>query len=225
MTMSRARLEIKYEKSREGVGPLYEYLMRTTVRTVATTPTSLYNALVVHKGDKTANELLHRVGTRDDIIISPLEELPVLVNRFSADSLTGMGGLANGDIIVIEAHNLPTIWTRFYSQTTTFYAEVIDDSDPYDVIVNDPGFPSFARLLDFSVQRAAVTIHDGTDGVANRDYTGLTGIDFLAEDHSDTWNSFEEADNKYESLRTQAQSLVDAVNADNFSGVEQERYQ
>jgi len=223
--MGYARLEITYEKSREGAGPLYEYLMRTTVNTVVTTPSSIYAALVVHKGDKIADEFLHRVGTRDDIVVTPLEDLPELVNRFSADSLTAISGLVNGDIIKIAANNLPVIWTRFFSQVSEVQAVVIDDTDPYDVVVDAPGFPAFARLLAFSVERASVTIHTADDGVANRDYTGLTGTDFITTDHADGWTNFEDANNKYESLRTEAQSLVDAMNADNFSGVDQERYE
>ena len=223
--MSRARLEITYEKTREGVGPAYDYLMRTTVNTVVTRPASIYKALVVHKGDKLADEFLHRVGTRDDIVVTPLEDLPELVNRFSADSLTAISGLVNGDIIKIAANNLPVIWTRFFSQVSEVQAVVIDDTDPYDVVVDAPGFPAFARLLAFSVERASVTIHTADDGVANRDYTGLTGTDFITTDHADGWTNFEDANNKYESLRTEAQSLVDAMNADNFSGVDQERYE
>jgi len=223
--MGYARLEITYEKSREGAGPLYEYLMRTTVNTVVTTPSSIYAALVVHKGDKIADEFLHRVGTRDDIVVTPLEDLPELVNRFSADSLTAISGLVNGDIIKIAANNLPVIWTRFFSQVSEVQAVVIDDTDPYDVVVDAPGFPAFARLLAFSVERASVTIHTADDGVANRDYMGLTGTDFITTDHADGWTNFEDANNKYESLRTEAQSLVDAMNADNFSGVDQERYE
>jgi len=199
--------------------------MRTTVNTVVTRPASIYKALVVHKGDKLADEFLHRVGTRDDIVVTPLEDLPELVNRFSADSLTAISGLVNGDIIKIAANNLPVIWTRFFSQVSEVQAVVIDDTDPYDVVVDAPGFPAFARLLAFSVERASVTIHTADDGVANRDYTGLTGTDFITTDHADGWTNFEDANNKYESLRTEAQSLVDAMNADNFSGVDQERYE
>ncbi len=220
--MSYAQLGITYEKTLEGAGPDYDYLMRTTVRPVATTPSSLYVPLVVHKGDKTADELLHEVGDRDQIILNPLDALPTLVNRFSADSFTTF---ANGDYIIIAIVDLPIIWSRLYSQVTELRVEVIDATDPTDVFVDSPYFPAFGRELSFSVERSSTVIHTAEDGVANRDYTAVSGNDYLASDHADVWDNYDDAANKYESLRAEAQSLVDAMNADHFSGTDQENYE
>lgn len=225
--MGYANLDITYEKTREGTGPAYEFLIQTTIDPVITAPTELETALVVQKGDETGDEVILRVGDRTEVVVTPLDTLPATVNMFSSSSFVALyGSFVVADIITILTADLPTIWSRFFSTVTTFTTvvnSIAAPATPTSPIVI-PIFPAFARELTFSVTRGGIDLGTFYDGVANRDYTGLTGTEFLTDTHADKWDDYDTANNKYESLRAEAQSLVDAMNVNNFDGVTEENY-
>ena len=220
--MSYAEIEIEYTKIRVGTSPNYTYLMQVTVDPVLTEPAALETCLVVLAGDSTTDEAIMCVGDVAEVVTAgaQLETLPAAIDRFQSTWMSSVG-VAIGDVIAIDSADVPEVWTQFFG-VTGVTATVTDNSDPADVIITSGKFPAFARNLVFSL--AGVT--GGTDGVANRDYTGITGMgmEFLAASHCDSWTGLSGADNKFTSLRAQAQSLVDELNSDNYTDVVDEVY-
>lgn len=203
-----------------------EYLLRTTVNPYESTPDEIRKCLVITKGDEVSEERISRVATFSEIGDgTPLPELPLAVEIFSSALYTTP--FSNGDSIAIAS---PDKWVQLYNTPATFYCEVVDDSNPdYPVVTPSAamqlqGFtylPAFGRKLSFSVNGGSVF----TDGLANRDYTGLPGVVFRAETHGDTWENLADATALYDSLPGEAQSLVDAYNEDRWSGDSTQRYE
>jgi len=82
----------------------------------------------------------------------------------------------------------------------------------------DQDFYAFGKALNFKVYRGVSLVLDTqVDGLANRDYTGLVGIEFRAKTHGDFWATYPLAENKFAALRAQGQSLVDDYNSDSFT--------
>lgn len=223
--MGQAQLKITYTK----VASSPDYAMRTLIDSVESTPDVVDSCLVVRKGGSGADEYLARIATLTDLQPTPLSSLPSSVERFSSLALLSLlpGGLQNGDLIRI--YNIPFMWNYFFGESNGSVArEVVDDNDPFDVVV-DPVFPTFGRNLSFSVTRAGYVIVGQTtlptDGLANRDFSSFPGeLYFLTNEHYDQWASIDDADNKFYTLRGEAQALVTALNVDTYTGTIEELY-
>jgi len=228
--MSYAQLEIEYTKVTFS-GPPVSYLVQTKINPVVSEPDEIDNSLVVYRGSALIDEYIARVATRAEIITSPLPALPPLVDRFASTDF-GLVTLLNGDIITVEDPS--PIWQQFFGITGDFVTTIVDAvTDPLNVVV-DPPLPAFGRDLKFYVKRGATWILPTVfndpypiNGVANRDYSAfLPGdLNFLAAEHHDAWEDLSLANAAVDSLRTEAQSLVDELNLDNFSGVIEELYE
>lgn len=226
-SMSYARLILRYTKIDD---PNVEYLLRAIVDPTESKPDLIKNCLVVAAGSSSAQERLVRVATYADLITTPFEVLPETVNVFSSPSLDSLegGSILVGDEIYATS---PFLWKQFSGVSDVFECEVITVIDPTTAIVTPP-FPFFGSQLKFCVKRGGhfmlgTNPYASTcpiDGLANRDYTGLTGPNYLTAYHADSWSNLTDAENAYASFRAQAQSLVDALNADHYQGEFQEVY-
>jgi hypothetical protein len=83
--------------------------------------------------------------------------------------------------------------------------------------------PSFARGVAFTVNSETDVY---VDGLLNRDYSAYpSGINFRALAHDDTWSDLGDAQAKFLALPGEAQSLVNALNEDNWSGTFTKRFE
>lgn len=221
--MSYAQLTVKYTRQTQvGIG----YLLETVVNTVGSTPAEIYDCLVINKGSASTDETIARVATFAEMSSLPL--LPTAVRTFSSPSLTLMpGGTPQiGDEITITQNPPPPIWQFIYGAAPSDKVyTVVAVNSPTEVVV-DQDFHAFGRNLVFDIQRPSplFKLVGKTDGVANRDYTALIGTLFRARAHGDLWEDYADAQNKYESLRAEAQALVDAYNTSEFTGTTEETY-
>lgn len=228
------QLRIQYNQVADG---LVEYTLRTTIEQTTSTPNALDKCLVVQKGDSGANEVIMRVGTYAEVVASPLNDLPATVNLFYSPSLSSIaGGIQQDDIIKVDP--VPFLWAQHFGTVAPFQTVVDDHLFATNTVSVVTPFPAFARNLRFQVLRGAsillpvplippaITPDDPVDGVANRDYTAWPGAtQFLASDHADTWNDIDEAEGRYQQLRMTAQSLVDEMKQDNYTGQADEVYE
>ena len=205
-----AKLRLIYDK--KYLDP--SFMLRVTVEPVNTSPDVLKKCLVVVKGDATTSEYLERVAEYDDVVTSPLPEQPLLVDRFSSE---GYGPFLINDTIHIVSY--PQIWTSYFGYTGDITVIAWNVDDPDNPIVNP--LPAFGNNISF---RVGSDPNVYADGVANRYYNGLPGSQFLTDDTVFEYPNFDTANNTIISAEADAQSLVDAMNADNYSGIDTEDY-
>lgn len=229
--MSYARIELNFSKYSD---PGVAYLLQTVIDQVYTTPDNAKSCLVVQKGSSSAAEELLRVATYTELISSPLPSLPTDVDVFSSPSLTLAENppgtpttIQIGDVIRITC---PLIWRQFFAAATQEDFIVNTVNSPTEVTVSSP-FPAFGRVLTYEVWRggsrilpAAIPLEYPEDGLANRNYFGLPGTEFLAEGHADSWTDYTIANNRLESLKSGASSLMNALNTADWSGTEEVVY-
>jgi len=218
--MGYAQLTIEYKKQTPLAGV---YLMETLVTTSETYPTELYKCLKVKKGSAGVEEELVDVVTESEL--TSLDELPASIRVFSSPYLSTMPGGTPQAHDIIRIQVMPDVWEYLYGASPgTVDYEVVTVIDPNTVVV-DQDFPAFGRDLGFQVYRSTTLYVDVPDsGLANRDYSGLVGLYFRATSHGDSFSDYDAANNRYESLRANAQSLVDALNDTDFVGDTQETY-
>lgn len=218
------KITIKYEKETHASDFL---TMKTTVQTTGTSPSDLYDCLLISKGSASIEERIYDIATFDDIFApTPTDLLPTEIRQFSAPSLDEIDPMYSeiqvDDVIVVTN---PDFWKLVFGVPATTEYTVVTKVDSTHVVV-DQDFPAFGRSLTFTVKRGVTTIlTTRTDGLANRDYSGVVGIYFRARSHSDWWDNVEVADNKYEALRASAQSLVNAYNEDKYTETVEELYE
>jgi len=219
--MTYALLELEF-KNVAVVG--VEYLMHTSVNNYVSAPTDIRTCLVVNRGDESAEERMRGVCTFHELTTLPM--LPLYPTRFG--SVMYPVNLVNGDILHIES---PNKWRKLFNAPVQFDCVVTDASNPAEVVISPTssmimqGFtsmPSFARKLTFKVNG---NFTEYTDGLVNRDYTGLSGSLFLAGSHADTWLDLVDAQNKFEAVPGEAQTLVDAMNEDRWTGEYNRRFE
>ena len=206
-----SRLRLIYNK--EFVAPS-TFLLRVTVDPVNTDPSVLDTCLVVMKGSSAVDEYLARVATYADLVTLPLYALPSAVNKFSS---AGYEIFSDGDIITITTY--PQAWTTYFGITGDVVV-TIDETDPLNLVVVPP-LPAFGKGLTFTVNGGST---EYTDGLANRDYSLLPGSAFLATDAITLYSTFDAAESMVNALAAQAQSLVNAMNVDTYSGIDTEDY-
>jgi hypothetical protein len=214
-----AQLRIQYNQIADlGV----EYALRATIEQTTSEPDALDNCLVVKKGDAGSDEELMRVGDFAEVVTTPKDALPATVSLFSAASLSLiLGGILPGDVINVVP---PFIWTQYYGSPNPFQTVVDTVVSPTEVIVVTP-FPAFGRQLTFDVFRSLTVILPVTevppypiDGVANRDYTLVSGTEFLTNDQASSWANIDTANGRYAAMQEEAQLLVNAMKEDTYSG-------
>jgi hypothetical protein len=188
------------------------------------------NCLVVHRGSESNEESLLRVATLSDLT-TPLPSLPGTVEQFSSASIAPLvpAGLQVGDIITV--YDVPALWQYFFNVVdgATFTVDSISAPFTPFIVKVTPEFPAFARNLRFTVSRGGPLIIGAVspwpiDGVANRYYSYGSPLDSLTNVHYDSWDDIDSAENKFTSLRGEAQALVDALNIDNYTGILEELY-
>lgn len=229
--MSYAQIELNFAKYSD---PGVAYLLQTDIDQVYTIPDEAKTCLVVKKGDVTAAEELLRVATYTELISSPLPALPSDVDIFTSPSLTLAEDppgtpttIQVGDIIRVTC---PLVWRQFFAAAVQEDFTVDTVNSPTEVVVSSP-FPAFGRALTYEVWRggsrilpAAVPLEYPEDGLANRNYFGLPGTEFLAASHADSWADYTIANNRLQSLKSEASSLMDALNTADWSGTEEVTY-
>lgn len=227
------QLRIQYDRIAD---PGVEYTLRATIEQTTSQPDALDKCLVVSKGDAGTDEELMRVGDFGEVVTTPEESLPTIVDRFSSPSLALIiepGGIDIGDVITIT--NPPFIWRQHFGAAATFVTTVTSAISSTEVVVS-PVFPAFGRNLEFYVVRSGGVLLPvyytlpsppppeppappyPIDGLANRDYTALTGPLFLASDQASSWTNIDTATGRYNSMQNEAQILVDAMKEDNYTG-------
>ena len=130
--------------------------------------------------------------------------------------------IAPGDEIQIGSGALPPIWQHVYGYSGGIHT-ITSVISPTEVEVT-PFFPGFARNIVWDYVRSSSVIHSEEDGLANRDFGAMIATLFRTRQHADRWDTFKNADDKFNALRGEAQSLVDAYNEDNYSGDIEETY-
>lgn len=214
------QLRIQYEKIAD-VG--VEYTLRATIEQTTSQPDALDKCLVVKKGDAGADEELMRVGAFAEVVTTPKDTLPATVNLFYSPSLALiLGGIQHDDVIIIVS---PFIWTQHYGAGVNFQTLVDDHTYGVNMVSVVTPFPAFGRNLEFTVERSSVVILPVStlppypvDGVANRDYSLVGGVEFLADDQTSSWNDIDVAEGRYNAMQGEAQTLVNAVKEDNYTG-------
>lgn len=228
--MSNARIELTFEKIQVGDN----YLMQASVGQAVTTPEDLRKCLKVRKGSTTQDEALWSVAVYTEIYpTQTLDDLPTEVTQFSSASIPN-AIVQVGDRITLST--VPDIWNQFYPGYSFSYVVAgVTGSAPNVVLTVDSPFPAFGRNMQFRIYESdgvtprhpAAGIASPIDGVANRDYTGLSGVYYLATESTvDLGTDIQTALDKQPALESQAQALVDTVNTnDVFIGTDTEVFE
>lgn len=238
--MSNRKITITYNQQRFPAAPApppYVYLLRVTVEQPYTEPAAFKTCLVVRKGSDYLDEIPVRVGSYAEVMrnTSPvLVDLPPLVTRFSSTSMPTGNYLSAGNKIKIL--NIPEAWQMFFGapleQTYTIASNVKDTEPLQEAIVTTP-FPAFGRNLRYEIlDNADVRVYPPsgtslpTDGVANRDYTGLLGSEFLCSDVAATFRTDLQAVRTFRALaEADARLLISTEDSDTYTTVNLEVYE
>ena len=218
--MSYAQIKLYFEKySNVGI----ENMLQTTIEATYSTPDVVDSCLVIGEGSSVTDEEILRVATEVEITSSPLDNLPATVTEFSSPSLSLITPTI-GDVIRVT---IPDLWQQFFSVGATEDYTVATVLSPTSVTVS-PVFPAFGRGLTFEVLRSSVVIlpvsgYPPVDGLANRDFSGISGP-YLTNTHVDSWSDLTVAENRVTSLKAEASSLVDALNVSAWAFTEEVTY-
>lgn len=224
--MATSRIALTYDPRTNGeTGTATEYWLRVTVGTTPadlTTPTALDTCLVIQKGSITSPERVSRIGNYNEIVntLSPsyLPALPLLVDYFESESLPA--DIQAGDEILIAQGNIPNRWQIYDYVVSEYIAEVAVDgvdlaNNRVKVVVP---FPMFGENIGFAVYRGATLLGSGTDGTANRDYTGIYNTEFRASEGLTNYGSDLAAANAWRiAADSDAWALVRAYDTANYT--------
>ena len=237
--MSYAQIDMVFTKFSDV--PSTEYMLNTVVNQATSFPTPVAAPLVIQKGDDTTDEELVRIAERSEIVTIPFTPLPTSIRIFSSLSLPlaqigdpsdplvplAPTAILAGDIIRVTT---PDLWQEFFGVISTVEYEVATIVSPTEVTITTD-FPAFARNLPFEVLRDGTTILPvgdplvyPTDGLANRDYTGLSETYYLASSHVDSWTDLTVAENRVTNLKSQAKLLINEMNTADWTGTERAEY-
>lgn len=213
------QLAITYEKN---AYPDEGYTLKTTVVTGSTT-TDIYDCLKIKPGHATQDEEIWEICGKVDIFTTPLEILPEAIKQFSAPSLGSVtGGIQEGDVLIITS---PLLWQRVFGALPSVEYTVDTVHSSTEVSVTED-FPAFGRGLTFYVKRGGTTVlTTQADGLANRDYSDPPDAYYRCREHGDMWVDYDTANDKFESLRSQAQGLVDECNTDSYTETIEDIYE
>jgi hypothetical protein len=166
--------------------------------------TGISTPLKVKKGTDTIGDNEEIISVANESELDSLDVLPATVNQFSSASY---GAIADGTVITITC---PEKWQTMYGTGAT-----LDVTMGSDGITVTPALPGFANQLAFFIGGV-----EYTDGLANRDYVtpGFSGDYFLSSTGDGVWESVPVADNRYQTVQSSAQWLVDALNTADFIG-------
>jgi hypothetical protein len=217
----RAKLELDFHRLYvPGVG----CFLKTKINPLVTKPTELKTALVILRADPyTVPETLLRVAAETDLVPA-LPPLPTAITRFKSATYAALGPV-NGDMITLGSgsYAIPPVWTHLHSYLGAHTYVVTDDTDPTNLVVS-PAFPDYGEGIDFYVYRPSTSSYvipmtaSPGDGVADRDYLGLD-LWYSAAEHYDFLGvDVDPAFNLIDLLRSQAQSIVNALNQDSYTG-------
>jgi hypothetical protein len=222
MTFSdRAKLELDFHRVYvSGVG----CFLKTTINPLVTKPTELKTALVILRADPyVVPETLLRVAAPTDFppIFPPL---PPVITRFKSATYAALAP-AVGDIITMGSgsYAVPPVWTHLHAYSGAHSYTVTDATDPANLVVT-PAFPDYGEGIDFYVYRPSTLTYiipmtgSPGDGVADRDYSSGALWYFASEHYDFLGPDVDPAFNVIDLLRSQAQSIVNALNQDSYTG-------
>lgn len=222
MTFSdRAKLELDFHRLYvPGVG----CFLKTTINPLVTKPPELKTALVILRADPyVLPETLVRIAAETDL--SPLlPPLPTAITRFKSATYAALVP-ALGDVITMGsgAYAVPPVWTHLHAYVGAHSYTVVDVTDPTNLVVT-PAFPDYGEGIDFYVYRPSTATYiipmtaSPGDGVADRNYSS-TDLWYFAPEHYDFLGpDVDPAFNVIDLLRSQAQSIVNALNQDSYTG-------
>lgn len=223
----RARLELIFDQRYVGGEGCF---LITTVDKVVTQPDELDACLVVQRAGSAIEKFI-RVATTTDL--TTLSALPPLVTVFKSAAYAAAIPMV-GDLIHMGEGLLavPPVWRNLHSYAGSHIYEVVDVTDPMNVLVlgTNP-FPDYGRDIGFYVYRAdGVTevipsSSPASDGEADRPYTGMADF-YLADIHHDFLStSIDDALDFAIARRGEAQSVVNALNVDGYTGVFEELFE
>jgi hypothetical protein len=204
--MSRAFIELLFDNRSEVDDRQY---MKVTVDD--RTPETLEHCLVIRRGDAMTDERLVEVAEYSRIFISPYPVLSTPLDRFDTSH-----GLAVDDVVKVK---LPPMWSYFLGMSGTFNTTVLENVGG-QYRVGTP-FPTFARNVQFTVNEAP---EEYGDGLCTRVYPVIGDTYYRVNSHVDMHTSIQEVQSLFLALQSQAQSLVNDVNRDRWSGTFRRRF-
>lgn len=238
----RARLEITFDQryvAGEGC-----YLI-TSIDQVVTypkgpsaippSPYDLRSCLVVQKAGSDIEKVV-KIAEVADLTTLPI--LPPLVLLFKSATYEALAP-ALGDVIHVGEGSLvasvPPIWKQLHGYPPAGHTYTVVDVTtyaPHVLVESTNPFPDYGRDIGFYVIRAdgftevIPSSSPAYDGEADRVYTILSPLGYyLAAIHHDFLGDIENGINFTIAWRAEAQSLVDDLNADGFTGVFTELYE
>ena len=172
---------------------------------------NVFQCLKVKKGSDVVNDNEEIIDVATEAELSSLEVLPTEVNQLTS---VAYGTISTGKIVTVTC---PEHWKTMYGSPNEIDVTVTGGVTGNEI---SPALPAFANEL-------LITI-DGTlyvDGCANRDYTGTSGSLFQSPTGDGVWSSLPETDNRYKTVQSTAQSLVDGLNEATYVGSSEEIFQ
>jgi len=186
----------------------------------ATTETDLHDSIVFRRALEDTREQLVRVATLSDLD-NVVTSVPALTKFLSAYLLELPGGSATtGDTLTIDTTPL---WEEMGVVPPTVTNTV--SSSVGDEAVVSSGFTAYEGALTYTVTRGISVYGPYDDGVAARNITGDDELYYRVDTYDTVVSDFNEAQSLLAAMKTQAQSLVDAFDADNFSSVSTETFE
>lgn len=182
--------------------------------------------LVARKGTGSTEEYISRIATLPDL--EGIEEAPA--GGYERLQESGFSGVTPsvGDQVVL--HSVPSLWNYLGYVAGTFHDVTAWDPVSKTVRVN-PVFPAYHKGLSFSLYSSGLSLKGSfTDSAAScLDIFGLAWADrmyYRLDSYDAQFDTLEAAINKYVSLKTQAQSLVDSTETylDEYEGTDTEIY-
>jgi hypothetical protein len=238
----RARLEITFDQryvAGEGcflitsIDPVVTYPKGPSA--IPPSPYDLRSSLVVQRAGSAVEKFV-RIATPAEL--TTFAALPAVVNLFKSATYSAATPMV-GDLIHMGGGSLmlvPSIWKNLHSYTGSYTYKVLDVTTyaPYVLIDSSTPFypfPDYGRDISIYVYRAdGVTVvvpptAPAADGEAERIYPG-SASEYLAATHYDFLSTnIDEALDFAIARRSEAQSVVNALNVDGYTGVFEELFE
>lgn len=211
------KLVIDFERRAVGSPPGADgYYLHTKIDVAKTTPDELEPCIVF----TSSTEIIARICTFSEL--SSIAATTAAFTTFTAPSLSAASVVDTDEIRITVA---PILWSEIGYTVPTDY-DITTVVSPTEVVVSS-AFPAYATGITYNVIRSGSPVWgtDKTDGEVLRTYAGTPDAFYRIKEHYDLFADLDTANNMLDSLRAQAQSLVDEYNRDKYTGISEETFE
>jgi len=169
---------------------------------------------------RTVSESFSRVANLSDILNPAIDDAPPALNLFSSAAVNAaLAGFQVGDVITLFQRPLGWDSAGVTPQKEYTVTAVVGT----DAKIAET-FPSYAESIEFLVTRGTSRHGLYYDGVATRDYNGVTATEFRVNEYATFSNTKTDAEAELALVKAGLQALADEYNLDYYEQDETETY-